>query len=66
MPPADPLGNRPPARGNPGPDGFLSTRWSVVLDVGGQDPARVREALETLCSTYWSLTRSWRSCGTPT
>jgi len=38
---------------NPGPDGFLSTRWSVVLDVGGQDQVRVREALETLCSTYW-------------
>lgn len=44
--------NTPTSR-NPGTDGFLSTRWSVVLDVGGQDPARVREALETLCSTYW-------------
>ena len=56
MSPADhPAGPNagPNAGPSPGPDGFLSTRWSVVLDVGGEDPARVREALETLCSTYW-------------
>ena len=49
----DPSSSNPGRGRHPGPDGFLSTRWSVVLDVGARDPLVVREALETLCSTYW-------------
>ena len=30
---------------------FRTTRWSVVLDATGAAPSR--EALETLCGTYW-------------
>jgi RNA polymerase sigma factor (sigma-70 family) len=31
--------------------GFRTTRWSVVLDATGE--ARSRDALESLCRTYW-------------
>ena len=32
---------------------FLTTHWSVVLAVRRSDSVRAREALETLCRTYW-------------
>lgn len=32
---------------------FRTTRWSVVLQVGDGDPQSARQALETLCQTYW-------------
>src|SRR5512133_3964541 len=35
------------------PGVFSTTHWSVVLTAGGCDPSRAREALETLCRTYW-------------
>jgi RNA polymerase sigma-70 factor (ECF subfamily) len=36
----------------PGRAGFAPTQWSVVL-AARSDSARRREALETLCGTYW-------------
>lgn len=35
-----------------GPGIFATTRWSIVLAANGDDP-RGREAMETLCRTYW-------------
>lgn len=32
---------------------FLTTRWSVVLAARGDSATRSREALETLCQSYW-------------
>lgn len=32
---------------------FATTHWTVVLAAGSQDSSRYREALETLCQTYW-------------
>ena len=32
---------------------FETTRWSVVLAAGGSDSAAARQALSTLCETYW-------------
>jgi len=32
---------------------FATTRWTVVLAAGSPDSSRYREALETLCRTYW-------------
>ncbi len=32
---------------------FTTTHWSVVVSAQGQDTARSRQALETLCRTYW-------------
>lgn len=32
---------------------FPSTHWSVVLATHADDPARARQALERLCTTYW-------------
>ncbi|HEX5444006.1 MAG TPA: sigma factor, partial [Pirellulales bacterium] len=37
----------------PGPRGFATTRWSLVLAAGGQATARSRQALATLCEGYW-------------
>jgi RNA polymerase sigma factor (sigma-70 family) len=33
---------------------FVTTRWSVVLTAARPDTVRAREALATLCQTYWS------------
>src|SRR5204862_5325436 len=33
--------------------GFLTTRWSVVVAAGGPTGPGAREALSTLCATYW-------------
>ena len=32
---------------------FATTRWTVVLAAGSPDSSRYREALGTLCRTYW-------------
>jgi RNA polymerase sigma-70 factor (ECF subfamily) len=32
---------------------FETTRWSLVLAAGGSHPSAAREALATLCDTYW-------------
>ncbi len=32
---------------------FATTHWSVVLAAGSPESSRYREALETLCQTYW-------------
>jgi RNA polymerase sigma-70 factor (ECF subfamily) len=32
---------------------FRTTRWSVVVAAGGRGSAAARDALATLCSTYW-------------
>ena len=32
---------------------FATTRWSVVLAAGRGDVPQARDALETLCRTYW-------------
>jgi RNA polymerase sigma factor (sigma-70 family) len=32
---------------------FRTTRWSVVVAAGGAEAVAAREALATLCSTYW-------------
>lgn len=32
---------------------FATTQWSVVLAAGSPESSRYREALETLCRTYW-------------
>jgi RNA polymerase sigma-70 factor (ECF subfamily) len=32
---------------------FRTTRWSVVVAAGGAEAAAAREALATLCTTYW-------------
>ena len=34
-------------------DHFETTRWSLVLAAGGSDSAAARQALATLCETYW-------------
>lgn len=36
----------------PNEHGFLTTHWSVVLQARGDSPA-ARDALETLCRSYW-------------
>src|SRR5258708_5402506 len=33
--------------------GFVTTHWSVVLQVGEGDSSRAAEALEALCRAYW-------------
>jgi RNA polymerase sigma factor (sigma-70 family) len=33
--------------------GFATTRWSVVVAAGGPSGTEARDALETLCRTYW-------------
>jgi RNA polymerase sigma-70 factor (ECF subfamily) len=33
--------------------GFVTTHWSVVLAARPADSSRARQALETLCRTYW-------------
>ncbi len=38
----------PPSRAR-----FATTHWTVVLAAGSPDSSRYREALETLCRTYW-------------
>jgi RNA polymerase sigma-70 factor (ECF subfamily) len=35
------------------PARFMTTRWSLVLAAGGPRTATSRQALETLCTTYW-------------
>ena len=36
------------------PEGlFVTTRWSVVLTARDQSSTEAKEALETLCQTYW-------------
>ncbi len=37
----------------PQPREFTTTRWSVVLRVGGASPEQSRAALEQLCRDYW-------------
>jgi len=37
----------------PGAGAFALTRWSVVLAAGSRQTACARDALETLCRTYW-------------
>jgi RNA polymerase sigma-70 factor (ECF subfamily) len=37
----------------PGTGNFALTRWSVVLAAGSSDSTHARDALETLCRTYW-------------
>jgi RNA polymerase sigma factor (sigma-70 family) len=37
----------------PGAGKFALTHWSVVLAAGSSDSTHAREALETLCRTYW-------------
>ena len=32
---------------------FVTTRWSVVLAAGGEDPVQAGDALAKLCETYW-------------
>ncbi len=32
---------------------FPSTRWTLLLAAGSQDQQQSRDALETLCATYW-------------
>jgi len=32
---------------------FATTHWTVVLAAGSPDSSRYREALETLCQSYW-------------
>jgi RNA polymerase sigma-70 factor (ECF subfamily) len=32
---------------------FVTTEWTMVLDAGGTDSPRAREALARLCETYW-------------
>lgn len=39
--------------GDPPRASFATTRWSVVLAAGGADTAAARDALATLCATYW-------------
>ena len=38
----------------PGRDTFLTTRWTLVLAAGGDNPEAKREALSALCAAYWS------------
>src|SRR5260370_31697816 len=33
--------------------GFTKTRWSLVRRAGGENDTDSREALESLCKTYW-------------
>ncbi len=40
-------------RGTEHAGSFLTTRWSVVRDAAGDDPARARDALAVLCETSW-------------
>ena len=37
----------------PGPHRFATTRWSVIVAAGGPSGTQARDALETLCRTYW-------------
>jgi len=37
----------------PGAGNFALTHWSVVLAAGSSDSSHARDALETLCRTYW-------------
>jgi len=37
----------------PGTSRFATTHWSVVLAAGSPESTRYKEALETLCRTYW-------------
>jgi len=39
--------------GNPGPDYFATTHWSVVLTAQRTDTTRAQAALARLCQTYW-------------
>ena len=43
---------------NAAADGFLPTRWSLVIKTRG-DGDDARSALETLCSAYWFPLYSW-------
>ena len=36
-----------------GPKSFQTTRWSVVQAAGAQDSSAARDALATLCESYW-------------
>ena len=38
----------------PGPDLFVTTRWTLVIAAGGSDPAAKEKALAALCAAYWS------------
>jgi len=51
--PASAPGSTSPANENLHQPAFVTTHWSVVLSAREQDSPRNREALETLCRTYW-------------
>ena len=38
---------------------FATTRWSIVLEAGGRSSAGSREALASLCRTYWFPLYAW-------
>ena len=43
---------------------FATTHWSVVLKAGGDSTSVVKQALETLCQTYWFPLYAYvRRCG---
>lgn len=42
-----------PGAGSSRAPAFVTTHWSVVLAAGRGDTTRAREALATLCRTYW-------------
>jgi len=48
MPVSDPHQSQPNA-----PRRFASTRWSLVAQAAGTDPALAHQALTTLCQIYW-------------
>ncbi len=47
---------------NPGPPVFNTTRWSVVKSAGAADTKSAGEALEQLCTTYWSPVYAYARC----
>jgi hypothetical protein len=36
-----------------GPDGFATTRWSLIVAARGHDSPTARDALSHLCAAYW-------------
>jgi len=47
---------------HPGPPVFNTTRWSVVESAGAADPKSAAQALEQLCTTYWSPVYAFARC----
>ena len=44
---------------NPASPAFRPTRWSLVADARGEDPAAARAAMEQLCAAYWFPLYAW-------